>query len=838
MVTATACDSYTLNGKAYTESGTYTQTLKNAAGCDSVITLKLTISPSYSRTDEKSICQGESYKGHATSGTYTENLTMASGCDSIVTTILTVKEKPATPVVSISGNVLTSDATDGNQWYGLGWGAYEGSTGQAFTAQSSGEYFAIVTSGGCTSDTSNIVEYDQKGIKAGFTYTVGDNNKVIFTDGSSSNVGSWYWKYGDGSMGTGKGGAHTYKAAGTYNVCLTVLDSAKKVTDKACKNVSIGTALCNITAGFNYDITDMTVRLKDASAGDVAQYYWSFGDGTTSTIPSPVHVYTGADYYLVSLSVSNANKKCSDSYSEMVEIGAVSCHADFDYATDTTTARKVAFVNTSEGVLTNYYWDFNDGTSSVDKSPAHIFQQDGNYEVSLTVAGNNFSCMDNIVLPVTIGTVKCDAGFSWYVDSTDNTVYFKERALGLQNSVLWNFGDGSISTAHSPSHVYTSPGYYTVSLSSFKAGSCMDYNEEDLIVGNEGTGVKSGFTYVGDATTNTVTFTGQPKGDIKYYVWNFGDGNAVSGQSEAKNHVEKYKNAGYYNVCLMVIGQNGKSDIYCSKIGVGTLTGAGCEANFVYGIDSTGKAVTFYDKSFGSPDKWEWGFGDKGTGASQNPAHTYATNDYYLVSLKITNSSSKCTSKTYKLVSINESKGLKVGFGFDAGAYNAKAGGYPVDFIGAGLGDQSRLKWTFGDGSVDTTTSSPVHVYDVAGQYKVCYIAVDDVTGQTDTACQEVQTTNGTLVNNMPVQGSGMNVYPNPFSSTVTIRYSLDTGTAYELAVYDFSGRKVAMLEKGARDKGEYTVIWDAQGIETGSYLLQLKTQGGTLKSVVLVKQR
>jgi PKD repeat protein len=758
---------------------------------------------------------------------------MATGCDSIVTTVLSVINKPATPVITIIGNVLKSDVPTGNQWYSLGWGAYADSINQTFSAHNDEKYFVLVTTEGCTSDTSNIIEYIQRGIKADFAYSV--NNKTLtIADSSTGNVGSWYWKYGDGTLAIGQNVTHTYSTLGTYNVCLTVLDKTNKVSDKACKNVTIGAVTCNLTAGFSYDVLNMTLRLKNESLGNPTQSYWNFDDGKTSANQNPVHNYTESGFYAVTLSISNQNNSCSDSHIEIVQIGQITCHADFDFTTDAINHRKATFINNSEGVLTNYYWDFNDGTSSVLKSPVHNFNKDGIYNVTLTVASNNFSCMDNIVIPVAIGTVTCSAAFSNYVDSATNTAYFKEDALGEQSSVLWNFGDGVVSTKHNPTHVYLNSGYYTVSLSSYKQSSnCMDYFETDIIVGNEGSGIRAGFTYVADSVNRIINFTDQSKGNIVSYVWNFGDG-AINSSNDP-NHT--YNKPGYYNVCLFVADSKGNSDILCKKVGLATGSIIGCQADFAFSIDSATRTASFVDKSLGSPSKWEWAYGDNVTGSLQNTTHKYSKNDYYLVSLKTTNSSN-CVSKTYKLLSINKSEGLKIEFGFDPKLFNAKAGGYPVDFIGAGLGDQTRLKWTFGDNSSDSTTMSPTHIYQNAGKYYVCYIVTDAVTGQADTACQEVSTTDIISVNNMLVQGNRMIVYPNPFSSSTMIKYELDKNTSFELAVYDFSGRKIKTLEKLTQDKGTYAINWDAQDIEPGSYLLQLKTSDGTTKSLMLVKQR
>jgi hypothetical protein len=93
-ITAAACDTYTLNANTYTTSGTYTQLRTNAAGCDSTITLNLTIKPSYEGPAAVTICTGDTYtfgtQSLTTAGTYTEVFERANGCDSTVHLTLAV----------------------------------------------------------------------------------------------------------------------------------------------------------------------------------------------------------------------------------------------------------------------------------------------------------------------------------------------------------------------------------------------------------------------------------------------------------------------------------------------------------------------------------------------------------------------------------------------------------------------------------------------------------------------------------------------------------------------------------------------------------------------------
>jgi trimeric autotransporter adhesin len=113
-----ACDSYVLNSQTYTASGTYTQTLTNAAGCDSIITLNLTINNNDS-TLNVTACNSYTFDGNiiVSSGNYSAIFSNSFGCDSIVTLNLTIGNNDSTVTVtacdsfSFNGNALTVSDT-------------------------------------------------------------------------------------------------------------------------------------------------------------------------------------------------------------------------------------------------------------------------------------------------------------------------------------------------------------------------------------------------------------------------------------------------------------------------------------------------------------------------------------------------------------------------------------------------------------------------------------------------------------------------------------------------------------------------------------------------------
>ncbi len=160
----TACDSFTwIDGNTYTASNnTATYTLTNATGCDSTVTLDLTILNSSSGVDVVSACDsytwidGNIYTASNNTATYT--LTNAAGCDSIVTLDLTIQ----TVNINVTDNSPTLIAQVNGatyQWLDCQTSLpISGANNQNFTATTNGDYAVIITENGCvdTSDCYNV----------------------------------------------------------------------------------------------------------------------------------------------------------------------------------------------------------------------------------------------------------------------------------------------------------------------------------------------------------------------------------------------------------------------------------------------------------------------------------------------------------------------------------------------------------------------------------------------------------------------------------------------------------------------------------------------------------
>jgi hypothetical protein len=169
--TITSCDSYTwpANGNTYNSTGTYTTTLTNVAGCDSVVTLNLTINNSNTGSETITSCDNYTWPANGntynSTGTYTTTLTNIAGCDSVVTLNLTINTV-SDVTTAVSGITISANNTNASYiWLDCdnGYSVIAGETNQSYTPSANGNYAVELTENGCA-DTSACVTITSVGI--------------------------------------------------------------------------------------------------------------------------------------------------------------------------------------------------------------------------------------------------------------------------------------------------------------------------------------------------------------------------------------------------------------------------------------------------------------------------------------------------------------------------------------------------------------------------------------------------------------------------------------------------------------------------------------------------
>jgi hypothetical protein len=160
ILNETICNNqtYTAANIVHDTTGTYIYNLQTWQGCDSILTLNLTVLPISTFNIDTSICSGETFAGYNTTGVYTDIFTAFNGCDSSRIINLTVFPLPNPTITLVNTLTLESNLAVNYQWFFNGM-VLTDSTNQRITPSQSGDYsVAIIDNNGCSavSNTFNF----------------------------------------------------------------------------------------------------------------------------------------------------------------------------------------------------------------------------------------------------------------------------------------------------------------------------------------------------------------------------------------------------------------------------------------------------------------------------------------------------------------------------------------------------------------------------------------------------------------------------------------------------------------------------------------------------------
>lgn len=214
-------------------------------------------------------------------------------------------------------------------------------------------------------------------------------------------------------------------------------------------------------------VVGQTVEFFDESRGGPIFWSWDFDDGGTSAQQHPTHTFVKAGNYEVHLTVYNV----SDDSDEKRNIDVVALqepNANFTYSPASPEAgQAVNFTDTSTGLPTSWFWDFDDSLDSTAQNPMHTFFVAGDYDVELTVS--NLGGLDSRIVKVTVFEDVQSPEASFFFLPANPTVgqfvnFFDTSGGGPVDSWEWDFDDGDTSSEQYPGHQFASEGAYDVSL--------------------------------------------------------------------------------------------------------------------------------------------------------------------------------------------------------------------------------------------------------------------------------------------------------------------------------------------------------------------------------------
>lgn len=531
---------------------------------------------------------------------------------------------------TVAGLFHFEDGSDGGPFDRYDWDFGDGSKSEevnpSHTYATSGDWLVrlqVVRSDGELATTSKTVSFvvrpePKPEPEARFDCAEPDGLQVSCNSTSTGGpFTSVAWGWGDGSSSDEP--SHRYQRPGDYEIILEVVNESG--TDSAAVDVSV--TLDVPVADFGCEIADLDVTCENLSSGQpFGSVRWDWGDGTEGTVSS--HTYRRAGTYDIVLTVTNPAGSDESSGSVTV-VEKPSARIDCRQTSPLTIGCLVAAV--TGGPFSTVVWDFGDNkTTQQSTEPTdvdHVYTRVGDYDVRLTLANRSgtteaTSSVTVVGSPTAVITEseRSGARLQFVSDSTG----------GPFDSVLWEFGDGTTSTAENPPpHLFpllgsvssaSGPVSYTVRLTVEARGET-DTDEIDVdvscapsaavlreVIGNGGLDLRLS---VSPAPTCPVS-------SVSWYLSGLGL-DATGPEIEFR-----VPGTGRYDYEVRV--KNG-SEVSFVDDSVAAIAEPDFAVDPFYGAPSTlaFAAITDLDPSAFSV---AWDFGDGATDTVPNPTHTYA----------------------------------------------------------------------------------------------------------------------------------------------------------------------------------------------------------------------
>ncbi len=646
---------------------------------------------------------------YATFGTFTVKLvvTNAFGCpDSLIRQVLVnpvpVANFTAPPACNGAPNIFTSTSTGSpTQWF---WDFGDGNTAtianptHVYALPNTYNVTLIVVSGvGCSDTITRPVIVNPVPVTDFAADTVCYLLTTTFTDLSTGAPNTWAWTFGDGGTSTAQNPTHYYNAAGSYTVTLVAGYAAT-----GCRDTMVHTVIVHPRPVVAFTTGPVclndTTDFLDQTSNNPNQWLWDFGDGLTSALQNPTHVYASPTTYNVELWAQNVFG-CADSLTQAVTVYPRPVAA---FVADTVCQHLQTTFTDQSSAAVSWHYDFGDGNADTVSSPIHLYVNAGSYTVT-QIVWNVFGCTDTVQHVIIVDSLPVAAfavDTSCFGFANHFTDFSTVNAASLQWN--WDFGDtAGTSVLQNPAYIYGDSGTYTVTLIVQNNLGCGDTISHPVIIYPIPI---AGWVNPTACARNLLQFTDTTTSDPNQWLWDFGDGSPTT---TLQNPTHTYAVGGSYNVTLIAGNNVGCFDTAVVAVPVYTVPVPAFGADTV----CAGTATQFTNGSTDpNPMTYLWLFGDGNSSPALDPQYVYADSGLYTVELTAFNNYG-CRDSVFHDVYVAPIPA--VDFSGDTVCL-----GQSTTFAGLTSSYATAWAWDFGDGGTDTL-QSPQHTFNLSGNQTV-----------------------------------------------------------------------------------------------------------------------
>ncbi len=467
-------------------------------------------------------------------------------------------------------------------------------------------------------------------------------DSIIFSN--SSNIqGTWNWNFGDPFSGirntdTNQNPSHKFTFPGLYSVRLIGNDVTNNCTDTFFLSVRV---MAKPSANFTIQNACISNQIEvfnsNASSpfDSILKYSWSWGNGDTANIKTPIYSYQNTGNFNVKLKIETY-EGCLDSITKTI---SVRDQPIINFNADTLCKEtNVSFsVNTGSSAALSYLWNFGDGSSSILSSPLKQYNQPGYFypNVRVSYSGSNycFSAIDSIYileLPFVDfalnDSIQCFKGNQICISMINQPTNLNYRAI--------LFGDGNINENFSPNNTSicynygdSSGGIYSISVELSDSNGCSNSLTKNNIVqiypifnvDFETSSTEGCFK----TDVNFINKTNQSPPDVVQYQWDLGDGTFIN--NIWSNITHSYTSNGSFTVKLIAENDLGCIDSLVLNNGISN-TSFSVDAK-LDSIDNQCRStnIFYYSQTPISGGNITWYFGFNDSSNSWNVSKRYVS---------------------------------------------------------------------------------------------------------------------------------------------------------------------------------------------------------------------
>ena len=305
-----------------------------------------------------------------------------------------------------------------------------------------------------------------------------------FTNQSTGATGSvvYTWTFGDATSSNATNPTHAYAGIGNYTVKLLLAEPIG-CRDSALITIRIDRPRASFTVNDSISICQPFEAKFTSTSTFTTDLAWVFGDGNTASGFNSTNFYITTGSYRVRL-IATSPGGCNDTTYKIMKLGRDT--GTLNYAPLIGCAPLNVTLQTRTDVPLTYTWDFGDGTIITTTDSNRIHAYDAGFYSPKVIIRDRLGCFGIIEGIDTIKVLgsRPNFGVDNYLFCDSGTVQFSDSTISTDviTSYLWDFGDATASTAISPSHKYTTPGLYTVTLTVNTISGCSNSKTKTALV--------------------------------------------------------------------------------------------------------------------------------------------------------------------------------------------------------------------------------------------------------------------------------------------------------------------------------------------------------------------